>query len=193
MAQNNREKHPPIVSNDQIVSTKKSLGKKFSDAFVTEDLKEVKTWLIKDNIIPGIKKGLLNILSMIFFGEQFYNSDDKGRYYPDDRTSYSSYYKGKSSSKRSDFKHYNQYDSDDKVDFRNIVLRNREDAEMIVEEMRRCIRNEDSASVAYLLDLIDEPSRYTDNDWGWKDERDIGIRRISSGFLIDVAEPRYIS
>ena len=78
------------------------------------------------------------------------------------------------------------------MDFRNIVLRQRDDAERLIEEMRRRIRNNDSASVADLLDLIDIPGRYTDNNWGWDDERDIGIRRVSSGYLIDVAEPKYL-
>ena len=43
-----------------------------------------------------------------------------------------------------------------------------------------------------LLDLVDVPGRYTDNNWGWDDDRDIGIRRVSSGYLIDVAEPKYL-
>lgn len=191
-----REKVSPIVKRDQVVSTKKPLGKKFAETFMTEDTKDVKSWLLMDVIIPGVKNTILDILSMMFFGEVD-NRRRGRRSRDDDRRNYSGYYSGGSSSSRDrrDSRRRRDdsyYDSDDRVDFRNIVLRNRNDAEDLIEEMRRRIKVEGSVSVATLLDLIDVPGRYTDNNWGWDDERDIGIRRVSSGYLIDVAEPKYL-
>lgn len=191
-----REKVSPIVKRDQVVSTKKPLGKKFAETFMTEDAKDVKSWLLMDVVIPGVKNTILDILSMMFFGEVD-NRRGRGRKRrDDDRRDYSSYYGGSSSSRdRRDSRRRRDdsyYDSDDRVDFRNIVLRNRDDAEDLIEEMRRRIKVEGSVSVATLLDLVDVPGRYTDNNWGWDDDRDIGIRRISSGYLIDVAEPKYL-
>lgn len=191
-----REKVSPIVKRDQVVSTKKPLGKKFAETFMTEDTKDVKSWLLMDVIIPGVKNTILDILSMMFFGEvDSRRGRGKRRRYDDDRRDYSSYYGGSSSSRErrgSRRKENSYYDSDDRVDFRNIVLRNRDDAEDLIEEMRRRIKSEGSVSVATLLDLVDVPGRYTDNNWGWDDDRDIGIRRVSSGYLIDVAEPKYL-
>lgn len=189
------EKVSPIVKRDQVVSTKKPLGKKFAETFMTEDTKDVKSWLLMDVIIPGVKNTILDILSMMFFGEvDSRRGRGKRRRYDDDRRDYSSYYGGSSNRERrsSRRKDNSYYDSDDRVDFRNIVLRNRDDAEDLIEEMRRRIKSEGSVSVATLLDLVDVPGRYTDNNWGWDDERDIGIRRVSSGYLIDVAEPKYL-
>lgn len=191
-----REKVSPIVKRDQVVSTKKPLGKKFAETFMTEDTKDVKSWLLMDVIIPGVKNTILDILSMMFFGEvDSRRGRGKRRRYDDDRRDYSSYYSGSSSNRErrsSRHKDNSYYDSDDRVDFRNIVLRNRDDAEDLIEEMRRRIKSEGSVSVATLLDLVDVPGRYTDNNWGWDDDRDIGIRRVSSGYLIDVAEPKYL-
>lgn len=191
-----REKVSPIVKRDQVVSTKKPLGKKFAETFMTEDTKDVKSWLLMDVIIPGVKNTILDILSMMFFGEvDSRRGRGKRRRYDDDRRDYSSYYGGSSSNRErrgSRRKDNSYYDSDDRVDFRNIVLRNRDDAEDLIEEMRRRIKSEGSVSVATLLDLVDVPGRYTDNNWGWDDDRDIGIRRVSSGYLIDVAEPKYL-
>lgn len=190
-----REKVSPVVKRDQIVSTKKPLGKKFAETFMTEDTKDVKSWLLMDVVIPGVKNTILDILSMMFFGEVDGRRRGKRRRYDDDRRDYSSYYSGSSSSRERRGlrrKENSYYDSDDRVDFRNIVLRNRDDAEDLIEEMRRRIKSEGSVSVATLLDLIDVPGRYTDNNWGWDDDRDIGIRRVSSGYLIDVAEPKYL-
>ena len=62
-----REKVSPIVKRDQVVSTKKPLGRKFAETFMTEDTKDVKSWLLMDVIIPGVKNTILDILSMMFF------------------------------------------------------------------------------------------------------------------------------
>lgn len=189
------KKTSPIVDRSQIVSTKKPIGKKFAETFFSEDIKDIKDWLIKDVLLPGIQTTILDTISMMFFGVT--NSNNKSRWsktYNDDYTNYRSYYKSTNSKNiRSGNDRDNGYASDNRVDFRNIILRNRDDAENIIEEMRRRIRNENSVSVAELFDLIDIPGRYTDNNWGWDDERDIGIRRVSSGFLIDVAEPKYLN
>lgn len=196
-AQKSREKVSPVVKRDQVVSTKKPLGKKFAETFMTEDTKDVKSWLLMDVIIPGVKNTILDILSMMFFGEVDSRSRrGRSRRDRDDRVNYSSYYRGSSDRRDRDSRRRSRdrdrYDSDDRVDFRNIVLRDRGDAEQVINAMRDRIRDNGSASVADLLDLIDVAGRYTDNNYGWDDERDIGIRRVSSGYLIDVAEPKYL-
>lgn len=195
-AKKSREKISPVVNREQVVSTKKPLGKKFAETFMTEDTNDVKTWLLMDVVIPGVKNTILDILSMMFFGEVDSRSRGRRRRDRDDRVNYSSYYRGSSDRRDRDSRRRrdrdDRYDSDDRVDFRNIVLRNRDDAERVISAMRNRIRDDGSASVADLLDLIDVAGRYTDNNYGWDDERDIGIRRVSSGYLIDVAEPRYL-
>lgn len=192
--ENNKNKSAPIIGKDKIVSTKKPLSKKFAETFISEDAKDVKSWLIMDVIIPGIQSTIMDILSMMFYGEV--NSRGRGRRYDRDngRVNYGDYYKGSSSgrSRKSRNDRDNRYDSDDHVDFRNIVLRYREDAERIIEEMRGRIHTNNSVSIAELLDLVGVTGRYTDNNWGWDNERDIGIRRVSTGFLIDVSEPKIL-
>lgn len=190
-----REKVSPVVDRNRVVSTKKPLSKKFAETFMAEDTKDVKSWLLMDVIIPGVKNTILDILSMMFFGEM--NTRSRRDRRRDGYTNYSAYYRGGSDSRndrdyrrRRDRDDY--YDSDDRVDFRNIVLRSRDDAERVINAMRDRIRDNGSVSVAELLDLIDVAGRYTDNNYGWDDERDIGIRRVSSGYLIDVAEPKYL-
>lgn len=189
-AKPSREKIKPVVDRKSVVSTKKSLGKKFSETFLKEDLGEVRDWLIFDMIIPGLKNAALDMLSMVFFGET--RSRDYRRDRDDRRTNYRSYYKSSNSRDSRSSRRDSRRDHDDRVDIRDIVLRYRDDAERVVDEMAERIRKNDSVSVADLLDLIGETSKYTDNDYGWKDERDIRIRRVSSGYLIDVPEPEYL-
>ncbi len=194
-AKKEREKVKPIVKKDQIVSTKKPIGKKFAETFLSEGTDDVKHWVITDVLIPGIQNTILDILSMMFFGETR-SRDRRSRRDRDDKFNYRGCYNrdsdryDRSRNRRRDSDDY--YDSDDRVDFRNIVLRHRDDAEHVVESMRGRIREYGSASIGELLDLLDIAGRYTDNNWGWDDERDIRIRRVSSGFLIDVSEPIYL-
>lgn len=194
-AQKSRKKISPVVNRDMVVSTKKPLSKKFSDTFMTEDANDVKSWLLMDVIIPGIKNTVLDMLSMMFFGEVDSRSRrGSSRRNRDDRVSYNSYYGGNNS--RYDRRRRGRddyYDSDSRVDFRNIILRNRDDAERVIGEMRDRILVDGAVSVADLLDLIDVPGRYTDNNYGWDNTKDIGIRRVASGYLIDVAEPKYLN
>lgn len=191
-----RKRVKPVIDKSSVVSTKKPFSKKFKETFLTEDTKDVKSWLLVDVIIPGIKNTILSMLEMMFFGEVISRSRGKkrGGGYVDYSGSYSSYRYGSGKDRLPHRGHRDDYyDSDDRVDFRNIVLRSRGDAERVVEEMRHRIKMDESASVADLLDLIDVPGRYTDNNYGWIDERDIGIRRVSDGYLIDVSEPRYLN
>lgn len=122
-----------------------------------------------------------------YSGERRYRGRDRDRDY--ERTSYSSYYR---SSKRDRERDRKRIEEDDKVDYRNIIVRERADAEEIADKMNYYIHEYDSVSVAMLLDLIDLPGKYTDNNWGWTREGDIRVRRVRNGYLIDVPEAEYI-
>lgn len=185
-----RERLKPVVKKENVVSTKKPFGKKMADAFLSEDVKDVKDYVIKDLIIPGIMNAIIDTLRMAFFGERD-RRDERRRY--DDRPpySYSSRYRY-GSSNRSSRREDRRYESDDKVDYRHIVLDNRDDADRIVYELRDRIRDTGQATIGDLFDLVEVAGAYTDQHWGWKDERDIRVRRISSGYLIDVAEAVYV-
>jgi hypothetical protein len=183
----------PVVTKKDIVTTKPSVWKKFKDSFISEDMQDVQDYIFLDIIVPGIKNAVLDTLERIFFSSSSGRDRDR-RDSSYGRTSYSSYYKSERNGRRRDRdRRDNDEDRRDKgVDYRNIVVTHREDAEEIVRQMRDYIRDYDSVSVARLLDLIDEPGRYTDNNYGWTDERDINIKRLRNGYLIDVPEAEYI-
>lgn len=187
-----RERLSPVVTSDKIASTKKPLGQRFMETFIAEDVTDIKTWLWRDMIVPGAQKALLDVLNFMFYGEVSRDERRSTRDRRDSRTDYRGYYSGRSSEKRRSSSRRDRYEADDRVDFRNIVLRNRGDAEDLIDRLRDRIEDTGSVSVADLLDMVDATSRYTDNNWGWTDPRDIGIRRVSNGFLINVAEPEYI-
>lgn len=189
-----KPKVEPVIKKSARVPQKESFGKKFAKSFLAEEVNDVKEYIVMDCIIPGVKNAVLNMLSMTFFGETYDYRDRRGGRY--DRRDYSSYY-GRSSYSgrrdRDDRKDRRDERREEKIDYRNIVLYERGDAERVVGSMRSRIRETGGVSIAELLALIDEPSNYTDTDYGWLDEREIGIRRVSRGYLIDVPEARYLN
>ena len=189
-AKQEREHIKPVVSKDAVVSTKKSLGEKFAETFVAEDAANVKTWLITDVIIPGIKNTILDMLSMMFFGGgSAYHRPGNGSYYNYANKSNVSYgHYASSYSNRYPQPSATTAPVDEKVDYRHIVLRDIRDANAIVEMLWSRIDQYHQVSVAELLDAANLTGKYTDNNWGWTDKRDINVRRIAGGYLIDVAE-----
>lgn len=185
------KKVKPVVDKSKVVSSKKTMGKRFKEAFIQEDVNSVKNYILFDCIMPGVKNLILDTISMFFFNETIDRRggrrDDRGR----SRTSYSSYYdKGKSRSSYS--KREEKERRDDNVDYRSIILRDRKSAEDVLAEMEDRIERYGSVSVMELLDMIGEVSSYQDTKWGWDDKRDLRIRRVSSGFLIDIPEARFL-
>ena len=182
-----KESIRPVVSKSSIVSTHKSLGEKFVDTFMSETVDDVKSWLMMDVIIPGIKNTILDMLGMMFFGGGDYSRRNHSGGYDRERVSYNSYY-------RSDRRESNRRDRDDgprrdgKIDYRNIIFRDRRSAEALVDELHRRIEDYNQVSIAEMFDLMEVTGKYTDNNWGWTRKSDIGIRRVSNGYLIDVAE-----
>lgn len=181
-----RERLRAVVKKEAVASTKKPLSQKFADLFVNEDADDIKSYIVFDVVVPGIKNTILDVIEMAFFG----TTTGRGKSKKKDRTDYKSYYGGRSSKREREERRDRR--GDDKLDYRNIVLTHRDDAEEVVEQLHKRIEKHGGASIADLFDLIDEPSNYNDNNWGWTSKRDIGIRRISRGFLIDVEEAEYL-
>lgn len=180
-----RKKVEPIKRKGKIVSTKKSFGKRMWDLFVGQDPKEMISHFVCDVLIPGIKYALLDGISVALTGEMFDGRRRSSSRRYDYRGSYGRARYGSSDSSK---KRNKDYEENERVDYRNIKLDNRYDAEELVNRMKDRIYDAGSVSVAEMFDMLELPSRFTDNDWGWKDERDIGIRVSGRGFLIDVAE-----
>lgn len=184
-------KATPVVSKSAVVSTKKPLTQKFKDAFIAEDVADIKSWFVEDILIPGAKNTVLDMLSMMFFGNRSsgrntsYNFSRRGSQ-SYGGASYASYYNSQRGSERPANPTRSYHNS--KIDYRDIVLERRDDAQKVVDEMRFRIGEYGQVSIAEMLDFMEITSNFNDNNWGWTRPNDIGIRRLNNGWLIDVAE-----
>lgn len=158
---------------------KKSELRKFTDNFISEDVDSVKTYVVRDVIIPSV---IDLIEDIVVGGIRTLLRGDSGRRDSKDRRSYGSpsYVNyTRYSDRRDDRGRDNQtrrgYGYDD------IVVNSRADAEAVIEQMDGIVDTYGMVSVADLYDLVGMTSNYTDNNYGWTNIRNAEPVRLRDG------------
>lgn len=180
--QQNRERLKPVTKN--LVSYKKSITQQIKEAFIGEDI-------VNNIIIPGAENLILDGLEQIFFKRNTRRGNYQQSYYSSQyygNPSYNNYYQYSYQQEPPQ----PQYQYSNKPDYRSIIVRTKQDADMVVRGLIDRIQECRYASVSDLFDLVGCPGDYTDSDWGWMTPRGIGVRRVSQGFLIVVPDAQPI-
>ena len=171
----------------------KGLGEKAAEAFLSEDTRTVKNYILWDVLIPGIKNALADVviggIEMALFGStrggRSKSNRGGGSY-----VSYSSYYDSdRSGGSRN---RVDRSGNSANYDFSSIILDSRGEAEEVISSMEELVRKYGEASVADLCSLVGVSSKFTDNRWGWTDCRDFSYRRAGRGYVLDFAKPIYL-
>lgn len=174
----------------KVVQKKKTFWKKLSETFTPEDMDSVVAYVIWDVLIPAAKDTLSDMVDgvkdMVLYGDSYRGRSiarrDKGKPY----VSYSSYYnreKERSTSSRPAERSHSRRSFDD------LVFETRGDALKVLDTMVALIMEYKEVSVADLYDLVDRPSNYTDNKWGWTDLSRADAVKIREGWIITFPKP----
>lgn len=168
------------VVKGTVKTKKRSDIHKFTDIFISEDIKNVKSYIVMDVLVPAAKKAISDIvrdgIDMILYG-------DSGRGKRNTNAGYISYrdYSSRSDRDRDRF-------SDNRVrgsyDYDDITFQTRADAEDVLEGMDDLIENYKVVTVADLYDLIGKSCNYTDNKYGWTNLRNAEVVRGRDGWKI---------
>lgn len=175
------EHRPEKVVTGKVITKKKSSFRKFADEFISEDAKNIKSYVFGEVLIPAIKKAISDIVTdgidMILYGG---TRGSGGRRYTSDKVSYRNYYDGKGSSYRPSESRssFNSYSYDD------IILDSRGEAEDVLSRMDELIDSYGLVRVADLYDLVGITGSYTDNKYGWTNIRNAEIIRVRDGYMI---------
>lgn len=180
---------PPVKKLDKVVSggaktRKKSEVRKFANIFVPEDVENVKSYILMDVIVPGVKGAIADAMSILLFGEtgRIGGRRDKGS-----RVSYQRYY----DDRRDDRRDYARPRAATGFEYDDIVFDSRGDADMVLDHLEEAIANYGLASVADLYDLSGVTCRsYTANKYGWTDIRTAKVIRTRDGYILQL--PRTI-
>lgn len=176
------------VTKGRVVKKKKSLGKKFTETFLGDDIESVSSYIIHDVIIPAAKNMMSDTVSngveMLLFGQVRGSRTrrDKGK----SHVSYSNYYKDDRSRRPSDRPARNRA----RHNFDDIILETRGEAEEVLSHLVDLTEDYGMASVADLYDLVGITSNFTDNKYGWDNLSSASVSRVRDGYLI--ALPRVI-
>lgn len=168
----------PVVTG-KVITRKQSKVRKFTDEFISEDAKNVKSYVFGEVLIPAIKKAISDIVTdgidIILYGEA------KGgrKRSTADRVSYRNYYDKDNRSSRSE-----TTSSTSRYSYDDIVLSTRGEAQDVLDRMFEIVDTYGVVSIADLYDLVNITGNYTDNKYGWTNLRNAEVLRVRDGYMI---------
>ena len=175
-----RQKLEKIVKGP--VKTKKpSELKKITDSFISEDLPNIKSYILVDVLIPSAKKAISDIIKngidMLLYG-----STGRSRASIAGKISYSGYYNG--DRRDSDRRQLSNTQGRTRYSYDDIFFDTRGEAEEVLSRMDELIEMYGLVRVADLYDLVGITGDYTDNKYGWKNIRNARVERTRDGYAI---------
>lgn len=166
------------VISGSVKAKKKNEIQKLADVFISEDVNNVKSYILMDVLVPAIKKAISDIITngidMILYGGNGRTKKNSTA----SKVSYRSFYEKPSERRDYGTTSVRGYSYDD------IILYNRGDAEDVIYRMEELISMYGLVSVADLYELVGITGSYTDNKYGWYDIRSASVVRVRDGYLL---------
>ena len=160
---------------------KKSTLTKMANAFLPGDVDDVKRYVLRDVLIPTIKRTISDVVDMLLG----VNTTPRSSSPAGTRVSYRSYYDARNDRRESTAlrPRSTPYSYDD------VVFDRYDDAAEVLLRMRELVSRFDAVSVADLFDMTGHAGNYTYNKYGWTDLSDARIERVSDGYIIRLPRP----
>jgi hypothetical protein len=195
------------VVTGKVIQKKKTLGKRFMETFVGEDLKNIKGYIFQDVLIPaakdtisdivqGITDTIMGSVDVALFGETrrrgaSRSSRDRGKSYVSyDRMSSSS--RDRDRNRDRDIKDINSRDRA-RHKFDDIILETRGEAEEVLGNLVDLIVDYEEATVADLYGFVGISDTPVDRNWGWKDLSSASVSRTRDGYMLNLPKTIYLN
>ena len=149
-------------------------SEKMADTFLVEDRSKARDHIINDLLVTAVKNFIIDMITVLLKGSSSSGSSARTV----DRVSYRNYDRDYDRNRVVASTARRAYAYDD------VVLKNRGDAEMILDQMRDVIYTYGFASIADLYEFAGLKSNYTDTKYGWSDLRDADILEVRGEWLI---------
>ena len=173
-----RKKLEKVVTGEVKIK-KKSEGRKLADIFISEDVANVKSYILMDVLVPAVKKAISDIvrdgIDMLLYGNSRGSRSNTNSSY----VSYSKYSDPRDDRRRDyDSRSIARYSPDD------IIITSRGEAEEVLSRMDEAIDTYGTVSVADLYDLVGKTCSYTDYKYGWTNIRNAEPVRVRDGYIL---------
>lgn len=168
------------VTTGQVKTVKQNGLKKFVNNFVNDDVPKVKDYVIKDVLVPAVKKAISDIvrngIDMFLYGADAGRTKGKTTA---SKVSYGGFYESPRPSGSG------RYSSRTYTDFEDIEFEKRGDAEYVLEMMEDLIDRYKIVKISDFYDLAGvSTSNYQLCNYGWTDLRAAYVQRTPRGYII---------
>ena len=173
-----------VISSDNVHTKKKTGFQKFVSAFINDDVDDIGSWAVHDVLVPAVKRLIDDMVhGLLYSGERrTYSGNNDKRYFGN--VSFTNYAKPNSQQTKAS-------SGQSILDYDEVVLNNRGDAELVLFHLNELVEQYGSASVGDLYDLVGRSHSFVYNKWGWSDLRNANVVRVREGYCIKL--PRIIS
>lgn len=175
------EKKIEKVVTGKVRMKKKSEVKKFADIFISEDISNVKSYILTDVLIPTIKKAISDIVTngidMLLYG----SAGGSKKRSTVSKVSYGSFYEDPAG--RRDYARASM--GRNGFDYDEIIFQHRGDAEAVLTAIEDIIDQFGVVSVGDLYDLAEvSTTNFTINKYGWTDIHSAQVIRVRDGYRL---------
>jgi hypothetical protein len=177
------------VTTGKVQIHKKSVGKKFFETFLGDDLHNITTYVIYDVLVPALKSTVVEVvkggIDMFIYGEK--QSSHVRREQGRSIVNYTKAYE------RPEHNYNRRDDSRSRAthDFDNIMIPSRVEAENVLSHLLDLIDNYREATVADLYELVGIRGEHVDRKYGWTNLSTATVtRHRNGGFVLNM--PRTI-
>lgn len=169
----------------ELVEHKPNFFEKIAHLFISEDVVDVKGYIVHDVLIPGVRDLVADIIhgttDAVFYGDRTgrYHGKKKG---PNSNFEYSSIFasNGFNKSERTSQR-------GDRV--RPIIARSRAEAEDLLTTLAEYIDTTGSVSVGQVYGALEWDTNPNDFKWGWESLGAADVERVKEGYLIKLPRP----
>lgn len=163
------------VVSGKVRTKKKNEMTKLADVFISEDVHNVKSYILMDVLVPTIKKAIVDIVTdgvnMIFMGGTSRSRTSSGS-----KVSYRNYY----DRREDDYRDRGR----SRFDFDDILFDNRGEAEAVLDQMADMIDRYGRVTVADMYDMADLSHPFTANNYGWEAIGSARVVPTRDGYVI---------
>ena len=134
------EKKVNKIVSDPVVKKKKTFGRKLADIFISEDVGDVKSYLIYDVLVPAVKENIADAINgaigMIFFGEVSRRMSGRNSNRNNSKVNYGGYFNSGNDRRERMPRSYRDRDSgSDRSKADDLIIASRAEAEQVLDEM----------------------------------------------------------
>ena len=181
------------VVSGAVIKKSKPLGRKFKDIFFGGDVRHVARYIAADVMLPAIRNMIVDTttegIRRTVYGESSRTSRPRtmSDYRP--RVSYNT----PANRIGRDPREAGYLPEQPPLSLRTqphdvgqLILANREEAELVLERLRDVIDTYGIVSVADLYDLLGLPTTHVDNKFGWTSLVNVDIRQYRQGYILEL-------